>query len=138
MDDINLLKVLDATPAEQISPGFKIKWLFNQRLLYVIGDSSQRADIDLWFKFMSTVIRDWPNNYTYLAVQDLSSPKFSLTPYAQSRASKTYEVRPTLTGRVAILMPRNFTGQMLQLFMRTQRRNHFETRFFTKPGDALA
>ncbi len=133
-----LLKALAAAPAEHVAPGFSFKWLYDRRLLYVIGDSSSRADIDAWYQFMASVIKDWPEDRIYLAVQDLSSPKFTLTPYARARASDTYKVRPALKGRVALILPKTFVGQLIRLFIHGERRNHFETRFFVTQSDALA
>ncbi len=86
---------------------------------------------------MFSVIKDWPDDRIYLAVQDLSGPRFALTPYARKRASETYEVRPALKGRVAIILPRTFVAQLVRLFIRGERRNHFETRFFMSAKDAL-
>jgi len=137
VDATSLVKIFEETPTEQLSPGIKYKWLFDRHILYVIGDTSHRSDIDAWFQFMCTVMGNWPDDITYLAVQDLSSPNFSLTPYARTRATEIYKVRPTLRGRVAIVMPRSFIGHLLQMFIRTVRGNIFDTRFFLSQGDAL-
>jgi hypothetical protein len=132
-----LLHELETAPVEEIAPGFKVKRLFDRRILYVIAETSHRAVVDSWTEFMSSVITNWPDDRTYLAVQDLSSPKFSITPYVRARASETYEVRPALKGRVALILPKTFVGQMIQMFIRGEKRNHFETRYFGSSQEAL-
>jgi hypothetical protein len=137
IDPAPLLNALEAAPIQEITPGLRIRWLLDRRILVVIADSSTRPAIDAWAQFMFSAIRNWPDDRTYLAVQDLSSPRFSLTPYARKRASETYEVRPSLKGRVAIILPRTFIAQIVRLFIRGEKRNHFETRFFANDREAL-
>jgi hypothetical protein len=137
VEPVSLLNALESAPSEEIVPGLKVKWLLDRRILVVIGDSSARSAIDSWAQFMFSAIRAWPDDRIYLAIQDLSSPRFSLTPYARKRASETYEVRPSLKGRVAVILPRTFIAELVRLFIREERRNHFETRFFANSKDAL-
>ena len=137
IDPAPLLTALETTTPQEITPGLRVKWLFDRRILVVIADSSTRPAVDAWAQLMFSAIRDWPDDRTYLAIQDLSSPRFSLTPYARKRASETYEVRPSLKGRVALILPRTFIAQLVRLFIRGEKRNHFETRFFADAREAL-
>jgi hypothetical protein len=132
-----LLSAIQAAPVEEVAPGLRVKWLFDRRLLVVIADSSTRSAVDAWAQLMFSAIKNWPADRTYLAIQDLSSPRFSLTPYARKRASETYEVRPSLKGRVALILPKTFVAQLIRLFIRGERRNHFETRFFVSFKEAV-
>jgi len=97
-----------------------LSWLRDGRIaVFKITGPATRSTVDQWFETVSSVVKSWPPDKLYLAMQDLSDKEVSLTPYASKRAREFEPLVKHLRGRVALVLPNTFANQIFRLFLRT-------------------
>jgi hypothetical protein len=92
--------------------------------------------VDQWVRGVSELINGWPAGMIYLVMHDVSDKKVSLTPYARPKVIELYRLSRHLKGRVAVVVPKTFAAQAIQIFLRIQRRHSLITEIFFSRAEA--
>src|SRR5450432_4019882 len=141
---------------DKISDAFTRTWYSNK---HIVGYSFSRitpADLKTWSSTIIQTLEDWPIDQPYLALHDLSSRGVAL-PYllgtnyqifsigvietANETIRKMISQRPNFTARIAIFFNSAFSGNMGQVFAKTQRMpqdQKIQFNSFIDPESALA
>ena len=81
----------------------------------------------------------WQSDEPYYALQDVSHENMSITPYARQRWEEIRAYRNERKLYAAIVLPKTFVANLIQLHFRTSKvRSGAKFRFFTSRDDALA
>ena len=101
---------------ESIAQGVTLQWLENGRVVCFTVNTVARPAIDAWLNRSEQIVKGWPAQIPYLAIQDISGS--TLTPYTRERSAKTVALTPDyLRGRSAVVMPRTVVNQAISLFV---------------------
>ncbi len=110
-----------AQVAQQVeSRPVTLNWIRDGRVaVFKINGPSTRSTVDEWFNMVADLVKSWPAEKLYLALQDFSDKRVSLTPYMSSRTKEFEPLAAHLHGRVAIVLPNTLGNQIFRMFMRT-------------------
>ncbi len=101
---------------EQIAEGVTMQWLEHGRIVCFTLNTVARAAIDAWLDRSYEIVKGWPPQMPYLALQDVS--RSMLTPYTRERSAATVALTPEyLRGRSAVVMPHSVMNQAIRLFV---------------------
>ncbi len=99
-----------------------VEWLHDkQMVIFSVRAEATRAVVDEWFNAVAGVVKSWPPDKVYLAMQNVGDRRVGLTPYARSRVREFDDLVKHLHGRIAIVLPNTFAGHMIRLFLTTMR-----------------
>ena len=129
--------LLEPSPVEQISPGLTRQWICDRQIVIFKITSVSREVVDSWIDTVKVTMENWPGNRPYLAIHDMTSDKVSLTPYARARVQELIPLSAKAPGYAAIVLPKTFVGQIIRLFMRTQRSQGNRNEIFFTVESAL-
>jgi hypothetical protein len=127
----------DSSPVEQITAGLTRQWLFDHQIVVFKPSSVTHPAIDAWIDCVKATMEQWPTNLPYLAIHDMTSDNVSLTPYARARAEELIQVSTKAGSCAALVVPRTFVGQVIQMFVRTQRKQGIHNEIFFSMQAAL-
>lgn len=118
---------------EQLLPGLMRDTRHDGRILIYTLTNMAQPVIDAWFEdYQQHLLRA---KDVMLMACDLSDKSLTLTPYIRTRTIQLTQLRPELQGRVAVIVARNLTGQLLKTFMwllNSTRGNRQRRVFFTQ------
>ncbi len=121
-----------------IMPGLLVEWTDDgQIVIFVVRDLS-RPVIDAWVTELQAALDANPAGQPFLSLYDLNFPRVTLTPYAKARIGKVLEDHQNLSGRTALVMPRNFLVALAQIFLRGGKPGTRQRRIFHSREDGLA
>jgi hypothetical protein len=123
---------------EEVAPGVTLEWLLDRRVAAFTFKTAVRESIDRARDKMKAVMENWPADHLYLGITDFSDPKLGLTPYVRERVKEPATWRPELRGYVALVMPRTFAAQLVQLALQAQRNDSRQVRAFFDREAAIA
>ena len=104
--------------AEQLTLGGVVEWLENNRIvLYRPQNSTQQALAEL-FDRAEQIVHDWPTDRPHLTVLDLTVNEVRYTPYLRDRGRRLGIMRPEIQMATALLAPRTFMAQILDMTVR--------------------
>ena len=106
-------------------------WLEDGRIAVFRITDSTRVDIDAAKQIMTRTIEEWDETRPYTAIYDLTNPNLIVSPYTQKMMKEVRLIRPTLSGYVAVVVPRGLITSILKLFIRTTRGTRQISLFFT-------
>ncbi|MBX3083621.1 MAG: hypothetical protein KF716_18450 [Anaerolineae bacterium] len=127
----------DATDIEQISPYMTRYWLFDHQIVVFKMTSVSREAVDVWIDTVKATMTAWSSDHPYLAIHDMTSEKTALTPYARARAEELLPLGTRTPGFAAIVLPGTFVGQVIRLFMRTQKNQGVHNEIFFTLQEAI-
>jgi hypothetical protein len=111
-----------ARTAMNMKPNVSVDWLHGGKIVvFTVNAMTTRTVVDEWFDLVAGVVRSWPPDKPYLAMQNVSDKRVNLTPYARSRVREFDNLLTHLQGRIAIVLPNTFTGHLIRLFLTTMR-----------------
>ncbi len=109
-----------------------------QIVVFRVRAATTRAVVDEWFDHVADVVKNWPAEKVYLAMQDVSDRRVALTPYARGRVREFDDLVKHLHGRIAIVLPNTFMGHLIRIFLTTMRwQKKLPTEGFLSFQDAL-
>jgi hypothetical protein len=116
----------DSTTAQHTAadakPNVSVEWLHDRQIvIFSVNAVASRAVVDEWADIVAGVIKSWPADKIYLAMHDLSDKRVTPTPYARARVREFDELVKRLHGRIAIVLPNNFAGHLIRIFLTTMR-----------------
>jgi len=101
---------------KELAKGITLQWLENGRIVFFDVNTVDRAAIDIWLGCSLALVKSWPAEVPYLAIQSVVGS--ALTPYTRERSAQTVALTPKyLRGRSAVVMPRTIFNQAIQLFV---------------------
>ncbi len=117
-----------------------VEWLHDRQIvIFTLKAVTTRAVVDQWFDCVAGVVKSWPADKVYLAMQNVSDKRVTLTPYARVRIREFDELVKHLHGRIAIVLPNTFTGHLIRIFLTTMRwQKKLPTEGFLSFRDGLA
>jgi hypothetical protein len=135
----DLLNVLqeDSIP-EELTPGLTRQWLLDEQIIVFKATAATRHVTDIWIDSVKDVMLKWPKNRPYLVIHDFRHQNIAFTPYARSRAEELIRVPISVPGYAAIIIPKSFVGQIIKLFMRTQKSFGIENRLYFNYDEGLS
>ena len=108
---------------ESLPLGGVVEWLENaQIVLYKPPHSGQDVLAEL-FARAEQIVMAWPANQPHLTILDLSGDKIRYTPYLRDHGRQLGEMRPELQMATALLAPRTFMAQILDMTVRIASRS---------------
>jgi hypothetical protein len=113
-----------------------LEWLYDNRIAVFTLSEPTRIAIDQGAQYVTDVVDHWPADRIYLAMHDVSSNRVALTPYARAKVPQLYRHARHLKGRLAVVLPKTFASQAIQIFLRTQRRQSLITELFFSRQEA--
>lgn len=131
---------LENTPEpEQIAPRVTLQWLDNKQLVVYMVQSLTREATDAWVENALELFRQWPANKRILIVYDFTlCGGVALTPYIRKRAEELAIIRPEISGRVAVILPRSVGTQAARLFVLAKLKKSRVRRIFFTREEGLA
>jgi hypothetical protein len=134
-----LLDVLaqDSAPQE-LTPGLTRQWLLDEQIVVFKATAVTRLVTDTWIDTVKDVMRKWPKDRPYLVIHDFRHQNIAFTPYARSRAEELVRIPISVPGYAAIIVPKSFVGQIIRLFMRTQKSVGIENRLYFEYHEGLS
>jgi hypothetical protein len=134
-----LLEVLaQDSPPEELTPGLTRQWLIDEQIVVFKATAATRHVTDTWIGSVKDVMQKWPKNRPYLVIHDFRHHNIAFTPYARSRAEELVRVPIGVPGYAAIIVPKSFVGQIIKLFMRTQKSVGIENRLYFEFDEGLS
>ena len=100
---------------ETLGNNVTIEWLDDEQIVIFSANDASRKTVDVWAENVIRVTNERLHNVRY--IHDLSHIGLSLSSYAQKKSKEVNAVHPDAKGFVAIIMPRNFTAQVLRFFI---------------------
>ena len=104
---------------EEFAPGCTIEWLGEGQICAMTLRTTARASFEAWAKRSSEIRQQWPADHPIFLLLDVADPQYGLTPFARSRAMEISRVRPELKTYIAIITSKSFSGQIVQIFVRS-------------------
>lgn len=121
---------------QQSTAGLRIEHLDNGRILTFVFDDISRDTIDTWVATFTELLEQGEQPYRVL--MDVSAPHLAFTPYFRQRSQEIVNQYQHVSGYMAIVFRSHFFAAVVDLFMRAQRKKHFEPRCFTNYEQAEA
>ncbi len=120
---------------EDIAPGITGEWLDNSQIVVYGLATVARPSLDALLNRIRTNLEQWPVERPYLGLYHITDPTNGPTPYLRARFKDIPSWRPDLEPHIALVIHRNFQGQLVQLFARRQGN---AVRFFFSREEGLA
>ncbi len=111
----------DQTPVEKLSPTVSREWLHDRMIVVYRVTNSSRTTADTWYEAFREDLTHWPDDRPFRAMHDFTGGMVASTPYGRMRGQQMVDMRPEISGRVAILLSNSFTAHMIELFLRMQK-----------------
>lgn len=106
------------------------EWLHDGQIVVFKTTENSRPAVDAWFEMVKSVMLNWPDDEPFLAVQDFSDQRITVTPYSRAKNEELYRLRPDLQAFMAVILPKTFAAQLFQLLFRFLRRDNWQSRVF--------
>ena len=114
------------------------EWLLDGPILVFTGQEATRLAVDTWADALKAELLSWPQNTPLHVINDFSSPRSSLTPYAKSKADELIKLRPDTFGYTGLVIQANFAGRLIRLWYGAASMIlKVQTRIFYKREDAV-
>jgi hypothetical protein len=114
------------------------EWIVDGPILIFTGQEATRIAVDTWMNAFKNVLEVWPKDKFLHVINDFSSPRSSLTPYAKAKADEIIKQYPAIFGYTGIVIQENFAGRLIRIWYGIE--SSFlkgQTRVFYKRADAL-
>src|SRR5947209_2972505 len=118
------------TVAEEIAPGITVNWLADRRIVFITFGTVLPDSVDAAMAYISNLIDTWPANRPFLSVLDFASKAITLTPAIRSCILQIVQRQPDIAGSNAVILPRSFAKQMLEMSLVTLSGKHRESEVF--------
>ncbi len=130
--------IADPPESKQIMPGLRVEWTPDRQVVTFVVRDLSRPVVDAWVTELQAALDANPAGHPFLSLYDLNFPEVVLTPYVKARVGKVLEDQQNLSGRTALVMPRNFLVTLAQIFLRGARPGTRQRRIFHTTEDAMA
>ena len=117
---------------EQLAPGVTIEWLHDKKIIVVTSHDTARTSVDSWMNRSADILQNWPSDRPYLCAIDASDPNVTRTPYSQGRLKELRTLRPDLKRYMALIPPKTYVMQLMQLSMKLPTSREEMKIFFTR------
>lgn len=109
----------DETTPQEIAPGIFLSWLYDKRIVAFHVTRVTRDSLDTYIAINKRLLMHWPTDQTYLALHG-AAPDVDIPPYLSKRYIELMHLANTLklTGRDAILIPKDSTAYLMQMMIR--------------------
>src|SRR5262249_20893910 len=104
---------------EEFAPGCTIEWLGDGQICAMTLRTTARPSFEAWAKRSIEIRAGWPADRPIFLLLDVADPQYGLTPFARSRAMEISRVRPELKTYISIITSKTFSGQIVQIFVRS-------------------
>ena len=120
------------TLRQVINQYLTIKWMYQRRVVVyeISGPLMMQEVAETWYMHVKNIVDAWPAQLPYLAIHDTTNANVSVSPYLASRIRELYKMRPDLTQRIGIVMPRTIAAQLIKVLVRGNDRDTLQNRFF--------
>lgn len=114
--------------------------MYQRRIIVyaVSGPLVMQEVAETWFVNVKRILTTWSPQLPYLAIHDLTNANVTITPYIVSSIRDLYNLRPELTQRIGIVVPRTLTAQLLKVLVRNRDRDTMQTQFFNTRDKAVS
>ncbi|HLA45108.1 MAG TPA: FHA domain-containing protein, partial [Aggregatilineales bacterium] len=103
---------------QPVAIGVSFEWVSGGQIAVFSVKTISRQPIDLWLRWLETLLQDRKSDQPYLVLYDFSDPRFYLTSYIRGRMRGVLEGFPTLRGREAAVVSHGFLADIVRTYMR--------------------
>ncbi len=122
----------------ELAEGICIQTMDAGHILIVQCTTIQRDSIDKLITWLKDRFLGWDAELPWLALYDLSLPGAMLTPYMRTQTAEVNALREDVRGRVAMVMRRDTTANLLSMFAQLRENSQRPLRVWFNRVDALA
>ncbi|MCB9438517.1 MAG: hypothetical protein H6673_16215 [Anaerolineales bacterium] len=126
---------------QELVDGLTLECLHNDQLLVYTFSTAQREAVDAWYDSVAGLLQGWSRSNPFLMVVDASAAMLIPTPYARQRSNDLSKLNPDITGRTALIIQDNLTGQIFRFLLSQLQRTSKAKRdrqAFTTRAEAIA
>lgn len=126
---------------QELADGLTLEFLHDDQLVVYTFSTAQREAVDAWYDSVAGLLQGWPRSNPFLMVVDASASMLTPTPYARERSNHLSKLNPEVTGRTALVIRNNLTGQIFRFLLgQLQRASKAkrERQAFTTRAEAIA
>jgi hypothetical protein len=121
-----------------LAEGIHIRVLDAGLVIVVECQTIQREAIDKLINWLKDRFSGWDAETPWLALYDLSLPGAMVTPYMRAKTAEVNQLRADVGGRVAMVVRRDTTGNLLNMFTQLRPQDQRPLRVWFNRDDALA
>jgi hypothetical protein len=129
---------MENAAAQQIAPEISMRWYHDNRIVAFTIRTVARSSWEAWQKSMMDLKRDWPADRPFLNLQDNVYDKVASTPSIREFAVQVGRFRPEIVQYNAIILPKNFVAQFVEMSTRIHKDPNVTNRVFATVEEGLA
>ena len=124
---------------EDLGNGVYCERLLDGQILVFTLTSMTRVAVDTWADTQLRLLQAWPTDRPICILGDQSAmPQLTFSPYMKSRFMDFGAVSNGKSGRIALVLGKNFFPQIVNLLVRTLPMEKMQVRCFKQRDHALA